>query len=91
MSLTTELREKLAIANLTMERFREVATRWLSYGILVRDEDRTGPGVDGPTHAQVTHRRLAIVAGRAGELSDWMLQRDCLVRPRVDERRLIYG
>ena len=41
MSLTTELREKLAIANLTMERFREVATRLLSYGILVRDEDRT--------------------------------------------------
>lgn len=41
MSLTTELREKLALANITMERFREIATRLLSYGILVRDEDRT--------------------------------------------------
>lgn len=41
MSLTTALREKLAEANLTMERFREVATRMLSYGVLVRDEDRT--------------------------------------------------
>jgi hypothetical protein len=41
MSLTTELREKLAEANLTMERFREIATRLLAYGILVREEDRT--------------------------------------------------
>jgi hypothetical protein len=41
MSLTTHLREKLAEANLTMERFREIATRLLSYGALVRDEDRT--------------------------------------------------
>ena len=41
MSLTTELREKLAIANISMERFREIATRLLSYGVLVRDEDRT--------------------------------------------------
>lgn len=41
MSLTTALREKLAEANLTMERFREIATRMLSYGVLVRDEDRT--------------------------------------------------
>lgn len=41
MSLTTELREKLAEANLSMERFREIATRLLSYGVLIRDEDRT--------------------------------------------------
>jgi hypothetical protein len=41
MSLTTELREKLAEANLTMERFREIATRLLTWGVLVRDEDRT--------------------------------------------------
>lgn len=41
MSLTSELREKLALANLTMERFREIATRLLAYGVLVRDEDRT--------------------------------------------------
>lgn len=41
MNLTTELREQLAIANLTMERFRELTTRLLSYGVIVRDEDRT--------------------------------------------------
>lgn len=41
MSLTTELREALALANLPMERFRELLTRLLSYGVLVRDEDRT--------------------------------------------------
>lgn len=41
MSLTTELRERLADANLTMERFREIATRLLAYGVMVRDEDRT--------------------------------------------------
>ena len=41
MSITTELREKLAAANLTMDRFREVAARLLTYGTLVRDEDRT--------------------------------------------------
>lgn len=41
MSLTTDLREKLAKTSITMERFREIATRLLSYGVLVRDEDRT--------------------------------------------------
>ena len=41
MSLTTELREKLASTTVTMERFREIAARLLSYGVLVRDEDRT--------------------------------------------------
>ncbi|MEO8119901.1 MAG: hypothetical protein ABI606_11335, partial [Rhodoferax sp.] len=40
MSLTTELREKLTIANLSMERFREILVRLLSYGVLVRDEDQ---------------------------------------------------
>ena len=43
MSLTTELREHLAIANLSMDRFRELVTRLLSYGVLFRDEDRTEP------------------------------------------------
>ena len=41
MSLTTELRERLVDANLTMERFREIATRLLAYGVMVRDEDKT--------------------------------------------------
>lgn len=41
MSLTTELREALALINLPMERFRELLTRLLSYGVLVRDEDHT--------------------------------------------------
>lgn len=40
MSLTTELREKLAVANLSLERFREILVRLLSYGVLVRDEDQ---------------------------------------------------
>lgn len=38
MSLTTELREKLAEANLTLDRFRELVARLLSYGVLVREE-----------------------------------------------------
>lgn len=41
MSQTTSLREKLAIANLSMDRFRELVQRFLSYGVLVRDEDNT--------------------------------------------------
>lgn len=41
MSITTALREKLAESGISMDRFREIATRLLSYGILVRDEDRT--------------------------------------------------
>lgn len=41
MSLTTELREKVSQANLTMERFREIVTRLLAYGVIVRSEDRT--------------------------------------------------
>lgn len=39
MSITTELREKLAVANIGMERFRELLVRLLSYGVIVRDED----------------------------------------------------
>jgi hypothetical protein len=45
MSLTTELREKLLKTSITMDRFREIATRLLSYGVLVRDEDRTEMGL----------------------------------------------
>lgn len=41
MSITTALREQLAIANISFERFREVLTRLLAQGVLVRDEDRT--------------------------------------------------
>ena len=40
MSITTELREKLVVANISMERFREILVRLLSYGALVRDEDQ---------------------------------------------------
>lgn len=40
MSITTELREKLAVANISMERFREILVRLLSYGVVVRDEDQ---------------------------------------------------
>lgn len=39
MTITTELREQLAKANISMERFRELLTRLLSYGVMVRDED----------------------------------------------------
>ena len=41
MSITTALREQLAIANISFERFREVLTRLLAQGVIVRDEDRT--------------------------------------------------
>ncbi|MCW7537039.1 DUF4194 domain-containing protein [Aquabacterium sp. A7-Y] len=41
MSLTTSVQEQLAQANLSRERFRELITRLLSWGVLVRDEDRT--------------------------------------------------
>lgn len=41
MSLSTELREKLVEANLTLDRFRELVARLLSYGVLVREEDGT--------------------------------------------------
>jgi Domain of unknown function (DUF4194) len=41
MSLTADLHEQLAIANLPVERFRELITRLLAYGVIVRDEDHT--------------------------------------------------
>ncbi|WP_338820612.1 DUF4194 domain-containing protein [Acidovorax temperans] len=41
MSITIALREQLAIANVPLERFREILTRLLAQGVIVRDEDRT--------------------------------------------------
>lgn len=41
MSITTALREQLADSNISFERFRELLTRLMAYGVLVRDEDRT--------------------------------------------------
>jgi hypothetical protein len=41
MSITTALREQLADTNISFERFRELLTRLMAYGVLVRDEDRT--------------------------------------------------
>lgn len=41
MTMTTHLRETLAVANISMERFRELLGRLMAYGVLVRDEDRT--------------------------------------------------
>jgi ribosomal protein S15P/S13E len=41
MTITTALREELAAVGMSMDRFRELTTRLLSYGVVVRDEDRT--------------------------------------------------
>jgi hypothetical protein len=41
MSITTALREQLAVANISFDRFRELLTRLMAQGVLVRDEDRT--------------------------------------------------
>lgn len=41
MSITAALREQLALANISTERFRELLTRLLAQGVIVRDEDRT--------------------------------------------------
>lgn len=41
MSISTHVREQLVLANLKLERFREIIARLFSYGIIVRDEDRT--------------------------------------------------
>ncbi|MCC5612734.1 DUF4194 domain-containing protein, partial [Nostoc sp. CHAB 5834] len=41
MSITTALREQLAVTNISFDRFREIVLRLLSQGTLVRDEDRT--------------------------------------------------
>lgn len=41
MNLSTVVRDQLALANIKPERFRELVMRLYSYGIIVRDEDRT--------------------------------------------------
>ncbi|WKB53570.1 DUF4194 domain-containing protein [Eleftheria terrae] len=41
MSLSSSVQEQLALANISRERFRELITRLLTWGVLVRDEDRT--------------------------------------------------
>ena len=40
MNISTVVREQLAVANMKSERFREIITRLLAYGVIVRDEDR---------------------------------------------------
>lgn len=41
MNLHIAVNEQLALANLKQERFREILTRLMAYGVIVRDEDRT--------------------------------------------------
>ena len=41
MNISTVVREQLAVANMKSERFREIITRLLAYGVIIRDEDRT--------------------------------------------------
>jgi hypothetical protein len=41
MNLFTVVRDQLALVNMKHERFRELVTRLFSYGVIVRDEDRT--------------------------------------------------
>lgn len=41
MSIFNLVREQLAMANLKPERFREIISRLLAYGVIVRDEDKT--------------------------------------------------
>ena len=40
MNLTSYINERLAIANIRQERFRELINRLMAYGVVVRDEDR---------------------------------------------------
>lgn len=40
MNISTVVRECLSLANMKHERFREIITRLLAYGVIVRDEDR---------------------------------------------------
>lgn len=40
MNISTVVREQLSVANMKNERFREIITRLLAYGVIVRDEDR---------------------------------------------------
>ena len=41
MSISSLVNEQLAVANLKLERFQEIVMRLMSYGVIVRDEDRT--------------------------------------------------
>lgn len=40
MNISTVVRERLSLANMKHERFREIIARLLAYGVIVRDEDR---------------------------------------------------
>ena len=40
MNISPVVREQLSVANMKNERFREIITRLLAYGVIVRDEDR---------------------------------------------------
>jgi Domain of unknown function (DUF4194) len=40
MNISSVVREQLSVANMKNERFREIITRLLAYGVIVRDEDR---------------------------------------------------
>src|SRR5438045_9583021 len=41
MNISNVVREHLVVANMKPERFREIITRLMAYGIIVRDEDKT--------------------------------------------------
>ncbi|KWC42254.1 hypothetical protein WL51_03725 [Burkholderia ubonensis] len=41
MNLSSVIRDQLALINMKQERFRELLIRLFSYGVIVRDEDRT--------------------------------------------------
>jgi hypothetical protein len=41
MSISSLVNEQLAVANLKLDRFQEIVMRLMSYGVIVRDEDRT--------------------------------------------------
>jgi hypothetical protein len=41
MNIFNVVREHLIVANMKSERFREIITRLMAYGIIVRDEDKT--------------------------------------------------
>ncbi|SDD76373.1 DUF4194 domain-containing protein [Paraburkholderia lycopersici] len=41
MNLSSVIRDQLALINMKQERFRELVIRLFSYGVIVRDEDRT--------------------------------------------------
>ena len=40
MSLLSHINEQLTVANIKLERFREIITRLMAFGVIVRDEDR---------------------------------------------------